>query len=206
MTAAHCTNGKAASQVQVVLGEHDKTTAEESNTVRMDVSSIVQHPSYAGLDYDFSLLRLNSDVNFNANPHIRPVCLPVSNTEYLSGDPMVVSGWGRTTSGGSLSDFLQEVTVNYISTSTCNVNYGGRITPRMMCAAAPGKDSCQGDSGGPLVHARNDDADNDYELAGVVSWGYGCANPKYPGVYARITAILPWITATASGSTSCPAA
>ena len=26
-----------------------------------------------------------------------------------------------------------------------------QITGRMLCAAAPGKDSCQGDSGGPLV-------------------------------------------------------
>ena len=26
-----------------------------------------------------------------------------------------------------------------------------QITARMLCAAAPGKDSCQGDSGGPLV-------------------------------------------------------
>jgi trypsin len=43
----------------------------------------------------------------------------------------------------------------------------------------------KGDSGGPLVANK--------KLVGVVSFGYGCAVPNYPGVYSRVASVRDWI-------------
>merc|ERR1719402_821558 len=206
LTAAHCTAGFSAGDVQVLLGEHDKSTSTESKVVRKKLSAIIDHPDYnnRNFDHDYSILKLDSPVNWAENNHIRPVCLPDAGTKYKSGEPVVVTGWGATKSGGDVAGVLQEVTVKYIDNKECNDDYGrGKITPAMLCAAAPSKDACQGDSGGPLVQPRSNN--NNYALAGVVSWGYGCADPKYPGVYARVTSVIPWINDNTGDARSCPA-
>lgn len=61
------------------------------------------------------------------------------------------------------------------------------MTEGMICAGYQegGRDACQGDSGGPLVCGG--------ELAGVVSHGYKCAEPGFPGIYADVAYYRDWI-------------
>ena len=60
----------------------------------------------------------------------------------------------------------------------------------MLCAQEAGTDACNGDSGGPLAV---EGEDGSYFQIGVISWGWGCAIPGLPGVYANLTANLPWL-------------
>merc|ERR1712142_1350900 len=175
LTAAHCTG---SSSIQVLLGEHD-TSSSNDNVVRKNVVRVIDHPSYdrSTLDYDFSLLQLDSAIDFASNEHIRPVCLPSDDSNTYAGQQATVTGWGTTSSGGSTSSTLREVVVQVLSNTECtNKGYTtSDITANMICAGveAGGKDSCQGDSGGPLVSSGSGDgttAGQNYEQIGVVSW------------------------------------
>ena len=113
----------------------------------------------------------------------------------------IVMGWGAIFSGCcSSSSVLLETEVDLLSRQECQDLYGrdAGITSRMVCAARFGKDSCQGDSGGPII----DEATK--KQIGVVSWGFGCADPRYPGVYAKVQDQIEWIQGYISKSPVVP--
>lgn len=105
----------------------------------------------------------------------------------MDGINCTVNGWGTTSYLGDPTVTLMSVGVNIINILLCNTSYQGELTAGMLCAGVTGggKDACQGDSGGPL-------ACNGF-LTGVVSNGYECALPKYPGIYTDVYKFKKWI-------------
>ena len=73
--------------------------------------------------------------------------------------------------------------------------YGEVIPEVMLCAGEGGKDSCQGDSGGPLMCEEQAGAGlpSTRVQCGIVSWGIGCGDAQYPGVYTELAYFLDWI-------------
>uniref|UniRef100_A0AAY4CH40 Peptidase S1 domain-containing protein n=1 Tax=Denticeps clupeoides TaxID=299321 RepID=A0AAY4CH40_9TELE len=90
---------------------------------------------------------------------------------------------------------LQEVEVPVVGGAECQLAYnetGLSITENMICAGlltTGGKDSCQGDSGGPMVSRQG----TAWVQSGIVSFGKGCAEPYFPGVYTRVSQYQKWI-------------
>lgn len=203
LTAAHCVNGFYHRLITVRLLEHNR---QDSHVKIVDrrVSRVLIHPKYStrNFDSDIALIRFNEPVRLGIDMH--PVCMPTPSENY-AGQTAVVTGWGALSEGGPISDTLQEVEVPILSQEECrNSNYGeSKITDNMICAGyveQGGKDSCQGDSGGPMHVLGSGDA---YQLAGIVSWGEGCAKPNAPGVYTRVGSFNDWIAENTRDACSC---
>ena len=112
------------------------------------------------------------------------------------GEPGYIAGWGLVKEDGFQSQDLREAVVPISNLQTCNETYHGVISENQYCAGYhDGQvDACKGDSGGPLVQI---DINSRPKLAGIVSWGHGCAQAGFPTVYTKVTTYLNWIhTAT----------
>ena len=164
VTAAHCVEGTSANSIQVKIGLHNVNGT--TGSVTRNVDQVITHPQYSGwsLNNDYALLHLSSPVT-NFEP-IQLITNPANDNEPVMATTM---GWGATSSGGWGSNVLLEVDVPI--DESCG-NIGNEVTNNMVCAgdANGGEDSCQGDSGGPLIMTNSD---GEYELIGIVSWGYG---------------------------------
>jgi trypsin len=165
ITAAHCVQGENASSIKVKIGLHDLDGTTGSITRYVD--QIIEHPQYSGnsLNNDYALLHLSSPVT-----NFEPIQLITDNSHDNEPVMATVMGWGATQSGGWGSDELLEVDVPM--DDDCGNYSNSDITNNMICAGDSngGEDSCQGDSGGPLIMTNDD---GEYELIGIVSWGYG---------------------------------
>ncbi|XP_063834122.1 vitellin-degrading protease-like [Ostrinia nubilalis] len=185
LTAAHCIMGSDPTNYQIRAG----SSYSEREGVVYPVGEILAHPdfSFSKMDNDVAIVWLSQPVTFS--DRIAVVEMASQGDEVEDGELTEVTGWGNIREGGGIPTMLQRVLVPKVNSMACGKAYAPMytITPRMLCAGAPGggKDACQGDSGGPLIH--------NGKLTGVVSWGLGCARPEYPGVYAKVAALRRWI-------------
>ncbi|XP_073448585.1 transmembrane protease serine 6 [Aquarana catesbeiana] len=196
LTAAHCfvKNGNSIAEAwTVILGKVDLKESSSQKEMAFKFTQLILHPyyDYDTQDYDIALAELDHPVPLTS-PHVQPICVPASTHHFPVGSTCWVTGWGAAVYNGPINDILQKVDLNLISEDLCSELYNYRITPRMFCAGEPSgtKDSCNGDSGSPLVCQ---EPGGRWFIAGVVSWGMGCARPNHYGIYTRITRIVGWI-------------
>ena len=191
VTAAHCleylpNGGSAYVTATSVSVAYGITSLPASSYISADQVHI--HPDWNRntMENDIGLVHLATPIEGRSLP------LLDLNSQPEDGDPLFVTGWGRTSSGGSASEVLRGALV-FVDES-CGSYPGPTLIPvidsKMICAGGQGNDSCQGDSGGPLV--------GNYSgilyLVGIVSWGEGCAQSSYPGVYTRVSSYTDWVS------------
>ncbi|XP_023239136.1 trypsin-1-like [Centruroides sculpturatus] len=186
LTAAHCLHGQTDNKLFVRLG-----SSNVKNGNPYEVTDIKIHENFntETFENDIALLRVNSSLEYV------PICLPHprfsnSNLENRTG---VILGWGVTGYGKNSSERLREVQIPLMTNQKCRQMYQSRrinITDMMMCGGEEGKDACTGDGGGPLMMEKKG---GKWFMMGLVSFGIGCGERNYPGVYTRVSKYLHWI-------------
>lgn len=204
LTAAHC---MVMEEFYVTAGDHSANTTSGYEQVRKAVQS-TKHPYYdsKSMIYDIALVKLETPMELGEC--VGTVCLPTDGQDIPLFSQCWITGWGTLKSGGAQPDVLKEAAVSVINNKACVENYDyfdTRIHSTMICAqgqnAAGGNtDACQGDSGGPLVCQ----AEGKWVLFGDTSWGYGCAQSNYPGIYSRVHESLDFVHATMTDSEYVP--
>lgn len=189
LTAAHCVDGASPNVLEVFVGQHD--LREPGEIIRL--ASIAVHP-------DYNSRRSTADV---AVLHLaRPstegtpgrLIRPAQTSLWEPGDMATVTGWGATSEGGRGSNRLLEADVPVVSDADCAAAYGSDFfAAHHLCAGYLGEggvDTCQGDSGGPMMVPNER---GKLLIVGVTSWGFGCAQAEFPGVYSEVARYLTWI-------------
>jgi trypsin len=201
LTAAHCVQGESANNTGVRVGN---SSSYAQGGVTYDAAEIISHPNYNSntMNNDIALIRLADPITYNNNT--QPVVLMCDQQVELGvqdpGEMSWITGWGEDEGTANNPNQLQVVGVPITNTSSYGSN---QIDADMIMAgySSGGYDSCQGDSGGPMVVLAADG--ETYLQCGVVSWGYGCAEAGYPGVYSRVSYFIDWICDNTGGAV-CP--
>ncbi|XP_062957150.1 brain-specific serine protease 4-like [Cynocephalus volans] len=206
VTAAHCFRGKQdeLSLFSVLLGAWQLGNPGPRSQ-KVGIAWVHPHPVYSwkeGARADIALVRLEHSIQFSER--ILPICLPDFSIRFTVNTDCWIAGWGSIHDGVPLPhpQTLQKLKVPIIDSEVCSHLYWrgagqGAITEDMLCAGylEGERDACLGDSGGPLMCQ----VDGAWLLAGVISWGEGCAERNRPGVYISLASHRSWVARIVQG-------
>ncbi|KAL7881483.1 hypothetical protein AOLI_G00083310 [Acnodon oligacanthus] len=197
LTAAHCLNTSRADvgrhNLEVVLGAHNiKKT--EPNQQRIQVRNSIRHPNYnkyttAGnwknLTVDIMLLKLKS--NAKLSKFVKVMKLPGKKDK--SSVKCTIAGWGMRKPNSMESNVLIETSLTVLLQPKCEEIWQIYYDSDCMMCTATAEDNtfCQGDSGGPLI------CKSKLQGLAIYTFRERCNDPRYPGVYLKISAFLDWI-------------
>jgi secreted trypsin-like serine protease len=172
-------------------------------------TSVAVAPQYLGLQSvrdDVSVITLD-------RPSSAPTVKIASQAErsiWSPGTMATIAGFGTTESGGDTPEILQEAQVPIRTDADAAAAYpylvdgvdplfGGFESQSQLAAGDGRADTCQGDSGGPLLAPTSGGV---LRLVGDTSYGVGCADPDYPGIYGRVADdyLRTWIASVAPGA------
>jgi trypsin len=183
LTAAHCVEGGVPAVFEVAVGDVDWTEGD-----RIAVAETVVHPNYddtGNTENDVAILHLASNVP--AGVAVMPLnpAGAAGDAREATGAPLIVAGWGSETPIVGLvppvGTTMKETDLTAVSDADCSED---QHAASQVCAEGFLADSCQGDSGGPLFAQTL----TGFVQVGVVSYGFGCGVPSFPGVYAETNA------------------
>lgn len=146
------------------------------------VAEIILHEEYlpANLETmtsetnDIGLVRLVEPMRIDLNDY--RVKLPIAGSNFYTGTPAVLAGWGLNATGGVKLTNLQRVDVMIFSSFDCARLHRSPVHYTNICGGITGggKGHCNGDSGGPLLV--------DGVQVGITSWSEKpCTIAPYPG-------------------------
>jgi hypothetical protein len=199
ITAAHCLEGEttdAPGEFLVVAGLFQRSDPTVAQVV--EVAAITTHPAYRGADSgnDFGILTLAEPLQLTpgAMPFDPPGTVGALAVGAAGGSPAgqaLISGWGDVDpdqDNALQPDPLVGAIVNF--NADCSAYGPAFDAATMLCAGRQNldgsfTDTCQGDSGGPLARM-NQQRTAVIDLAGIVSFGNGCAQAGFPGIYTRV--------------------
>jgi trypsin len=233
VTAAHCSSlapggianvpiGQPGQLIELSIGAHKTPSATllggyESEGEKHVAKTVFVNPGWAGLgsvSHDAAVIELDTP---SSKAPVK-IASAAERSLWTAGTLATIAGFGVTESDGEQPDVLQEAQVPIVADEDAAEAYpylvegvdplfGGFESETQVAAGFPqgGVDTCQGDSGGPLLVP----AGSEMRLVGDTSYGAGCAEPGFPGVYGRLAdaTLREWIRSIApdaisTGSTS----
>jgi len=206
VTAGHCSSITGATGEGIPIGQPGQLITvylgsnKEGQGQQFAVKNVTVNPNYNfllnGSGYDVSLLELSTPAPY---PTVK-IAGKGEEGLWKPGTMATIAGWGATEDGGNLPDTLQAAQVPIVTDAYAQAAYPNDFENKTQIGAGfdqGGVDTCQGDSGGPLLVPGS--TAGTFRLAGDTSYGNGCAQPHFPGIYGRLgdTTLREWVRSVA---------